>query len=339
MNKTLAFVTLLVLGAVIGFLIWSLRPSEDMNYKVWPITINDLSKTEQLKVVSFHKEVLVGQHRLRKGVFKDSEDKIYVVYPATINVGFDLSKCNNQSIRRIGEDSVMVTLPPVEVLNKDGLAVDEADKHTAIENGQWGAKDMNMLRKRAEAIMLRNCEADSCYAMAEQLGAKMVMAMVKNLGYENVQVEVLPRQNYGLALPGKGVRGVSSCRFYESEGERFLMTNSSSKAKVSKMYYHNGELTYPQLLAMGDFFAQYSKSHPGDIEVKIKSSQLFLIFRHDEVVPDSKEAVKIAKKAVSRDLEYFRQAVSRRIFGDKYKMKVVDTGKGRKVIHSSKVIN
>ena len=339
MNKMLSVVTLLVLGALAGFLFWALKPSESMDYKVWPITISELSKTEQLKVVSYHKEILVGQHRLRKGLFKDTEEKIYVVYPATINIGFDLSKCNNQSIVRLGEDTVRVTLPPVEILNKDGLSVDEASKHTALEDGVWDAKDMNMLRKRAEAMMLRNCESDSCYRMAEQLGAKMVKAMINNLGYSHVEIKILPRTNYGLALPKKGERGCTSCKFYEREGERFLLAAAPNGGKTSRMYYHNGQLTYQQLLALGDFFAQYSISHPGDMEVKIKSSHLYLLFRHDGVSPGSKEAVKVAKSAASRNEEALKRDVSSRIFLNKYPMHILDVGKDGKVIHSSSLAN
>ena len=339
MNKTLSVVTLLVLGALVGFLFWALKPSESMDYKVWPVTISELSKTEQLKVVSFHKEILVGQHRLRKGLFKDTEEKIYVVYPATINVGFDLSKCDNQSIVRLGEDSVLVTLPPVEILNKDGFSVDEASKHTAIENGVWEANDMNMLRKRAEAMMLRNCETDSCYRMAEQVGAKMVKAMINNLGYSHVEVKILPRTNYGLALSKKGQRGWASCKFYEREGERFLLATAPNGGKTSRLYYHNGQLTYQQLLALGDFFAQYSISHPGDMDVKIKSSQLNLIFRHDGVSSGSKEAVKVVKNAASRNEEALKRDISHRIFLDKYPMRILDVGKDGKVIHSSSLAN
>lgn len=335
MNKTLTVATLLVLLLLAGFIYLSLKPSESISYKVWPITISELSKTEQLKVVSFHKEVLVGQHRLNKGLFKSAEDNIYVVYPATLNIGFDLSKCDSKSIVRLGEDSVIVTLPPVEVLNKDGLSVDEASKHTAIENGIWEAKDMNMLRKRAEAIMLRNCETDSCYKMAEQLGAKMVKTMVQNLGYSHVEVKVTPRTNYGLALRGKGRRGVSSCKFYESEGERFIMTKAQNGGRASRMYYHNGELTYQQLLALGDFYAQYSMSNPCDMEIKLKPSQLSVIFRHDNVAVGSKEAVKVAKTAASRNEEILRKEISHNIFHDKYPMKIMDIGKDRKIVHSS----
>ena len=41
MNKMLSVVTLLVLGALAGFLFWALKPSESMDYKVWPITISE----------------------------------------------------------------------------------------------------------------------------------------------------------------------------------------------------------------------------------------------------------------------------------------------------------
>jgi hypothetical protein len=156
MNKTLTIVTVVVLVAIAIFAYLMLRPKSGLDYKVWPITINQISKTEQLKVVSFHKDILVSEHRLGKGIFSSTEDKIYVIYPATLNLGFDLSKCNEQTFRKQGEDTVLVTLPPVEVLNKKGYTIDEAGKHTAIEKGNWSNETMAGLKKRAEAIMLRS---------------------------------------------------------------------------------------------------------------------------------------------------------------------------------------
>ena len=77
-NKTLTIATVLVLVFIAIFLYYMLRPKDDLNYKVWPITINQISKTEQLKVITFHKDILVNEHRVSKGLFSNTEDKIYV---------------------------------------------------------------------------------------------------------------------------------------------------------------------------------------------------------------------------------------------------------------------
>ena len=80
MNKTLSIVTILVLATIAAFIFFMTFRTGDIDHKVWPVTINQLSKTEKLKIITFHKEILVGEHRISKGLFSSNEDKIYVVY-------------------------------------------------------------------------------------------------------------------------------------------------------------------------------------------------------------------------------------------------------------------
>lgn len=328
MNKTLSIVTVMVLVAIAIFVYLMLRPSGDLDYKVWPITINQLSKTEQLKVVTFHKDILVSEHRLSKGLFSNTEDKLYVIYPATLNLGFDLSKCNEQTFRKLGEDTVVVTLPPVEVLNKKGYAIDEAGKHTAIEKGTWSNETMASLKKRAEAIMLRSCEYDSCYRKAEELGKVMVRSMVQKLGFPTVIVEVQPRQSHGVALMGEHYGCSTPYKFYQAQGKRFLSFKGKGERR---MYYPGATFTYPQLLALGDFFNRNLKA--GDVEVKKDGDSLLVMLRHDTTA-GTKEAVSILKKAKPEEVVAWKRDIAGKIFNNSLKISVEHVDKNNKVLYS-----
>lgn len=334
MNKTLSLVTILVLAAIAVFLFFMTIRKGDIDHKVWPVTINQLSKTEKLKIITFHKEILVGEHRISKGLFSSNEDKIYVVYPATLNIGFDLSKCDESTFRRIGEDTVVVTLPPVEVLNKDGMVIDEAGKHTAIEKGVWGDDVMSNLGKRAQAIMMRSCEYDSCYKKAEQLGAIMVKTMIGNLGFSNVVVNVKQRSNNGLALMGERYGSSTPFKFYRADGRRFLLCKAKGKTAQAKMYYPGGTFTYPQLLALGDFFQMHHQGVKSDVELRKKGDTLIVMLMHDNVVAGSKEAVAIMRNAKPEDADIWEKGVQRDIFLNKLRLKLQHADRNGKIIYT-----
>lgn len=331
MNKTLTFVTVLVLMAIAIFVYLMLRPSSDVDYKVWPVTINRISKTEQLKVVTFHKDILASEHRINKGLFSNSEDKLYVIYPATLNLGFDLSKCDEQTFRRLGEDTMMVTLPPVEVLNKKGYTIDEAGKHTPIEKGEWSNEAMANLKKRAEAIMLRSCEYDSCYRKTEELGKVMVRSLVQKLGYSTVIVDVKPRKNHGLALLGERYGCSTPYKFYQMQGKRFLLFKGKGGRGERRMYYPAATFTYPQLLALGDFFNRNLKN--GDVEVKKEGKTLLVLLRHD-IAAGSKEAVNIVRNAKPEEFDGWKREIADHVFNNVLQVKVEHVDKNNKVLYS-----
>ena len=328
MNKTLTIVTVLVLAAIAVFVYLMLMRSNDLDYKVWPITINQISKTEKLKVASFHKEILVSEHRISKGLFSNTEDKLYIIYPATLNLGFDLSKCNEQTFRRIGEDTVFVTLPPVEVLNKNGYTIDEAGKHTAIEKGIWSNETIGLLKKRAEAIMLRSCEYDSCYRKAEELGKIMVKALVKKLGYATVVVEVQPRKSYGLALMGERYACTTPYKFYQEQGKRFLLFKGRGERR---MYFPRATFSYPQLFALGDYFNRYLKDC--DVEVKKVSNTLLVSLRH-RTTSGSKAAVDILKNANPEEVARWKKDIARQIFNNSLNVKVEHVDMNNNVLYT-----
>ena len=320
MKYLLAFVTASFLFLLIAVIYRALHPAgEILNYEVSNVTVREISRTEKLKVLSMHKEVLVGHHRLVTGLVKDSEQKIYTIYPATLIFGFDLAKCDTNSIKVFG-DSVVVTLPPVEILNKDGKAVDEANKRTAIEVGEWPPVVMKNMKNRAEAIMRRKCEYDSCYRKAERMGRAVVTNAMRGLGYQHVVVNIKPRANYGLCLMGKSMARVE---FYEDSHMTFLAFNAGSKGQ-SRLYYNGRNITLSELLAMADAMAPFFEKNFRHATV-VKTNQEVTVMLHNDLAASA-----VKKEVAPQTIATLRDRLSKQVFGGKCNVHFQEVDKNKK---------
>lgn len=324
MKWLLTAATILVaLGMVLLFLRLT-KPKEALSYSVGPVTVLDIAKTEKLKVLTMHKEVLAHQHRFNSGLLKKNEERIYVIYPATLHFGFDLTRCDSSSIRTHG-DTVSVTLPPVQILNKEGHSVDEALKRTAIEEGEWSATDMINLRHRAEAIMRRQCEYEGCYEKAEQAGVSAVRAMMASFGYGHVEVAVRKRASYGLCLIDKNFHNSHSFKFCRKDNKSYLSFQKGSQE--SRLYYTPGNISLQELLAMGDYFMLFFDRSPRQVIAFKKDSQLVLAFLNPTVNAGSKESETVRSRAARYDMQPLRHAITDLIYNGKIGLTLLEIDK------------
>ena len=333
MKRLLTFATVVVLALICMVVVYYMRGDDGLPFSTGDVTVRNIAKTEKLKVLTIHKDVLSAQHRITKGLFSDTEDKLYVIYPASLNFGFDLSECDTSSVRHNG-DTLVVTLPSVKILNTDVKSIDEAGKHTAIETGEWSPAEMMTLRERAAALMLRACEYDSCYAKAERVAVDMVALMAKRFGFNHVVVNITHRDSYGLALLHKTYSSVTPYRFYSSKGHSYLAFPNVKASAVPKLYYYDGNMSQQQLLALGDFFSSYFRSLPCDVEVLIKGADLLVLFRHDNITANSREAIQITKNAKPSDVEPIRSHVAKDIFQNAYNLRISHVDRQKKSFYS-----
>jgi hypothetical protein len=176
-------------------------------------------------------------------------DEIHVVYPGRIDLGFDLSKCQDDWLTVQG-DSTLVHMPAVEILNKNSNLTGLAD--VKIEVGKWQVADMNLLHDRANAQMLRSCEAEDCYRRAEELGAKALTELLSSFGYQNITVSIDHRASYG----SYSFNGSDNAFQYWAEGTaRYLKFRDGSRL----IYDGLGEY---ELLAFADLFRRYLQTAP-----------------------------------------------------------------------------
>ena len=332
MKYLLAMATVLALLVLAFLYIQSLSKSDPLDVEVGPLTVRNIASTEKLRVLSMRKEVLASQHRIGGGLLGNGESKIFVIYPATLHFGFDLSKCDTTSIQVQG-DTVSVVLPPVEVLNRDGKAVDEAAKRTPIEQGDWSAKEMTALRERAEALMLRSCEYDSCYVRAERMGRNMVAAAISRLGYSHVEVSVKPRSDYGLCLIDKGTRNRQSVQFFKKGDLHYVLFNGGSSQKEARLYYHSGNIDNRHLLALIDCFTLQFAAAPRDVLVTMRGKDVFVMYQNTQIKVGSKEATARRNAAAKKDMSSLHTILSLLVFPGVEKVEIMETDKDGNVIY------
>lgn len=256
--KWLLGIVLLCLFILVGMLIYFNKgPIKSLyNYltssqtEIGHIQISDLSSTTKLKLFSMYKEVVVSQYRTEKGRFYgDHEYQIHTIYPGRVDVGFDLSKCDDDWIVMRG-DTAFVTMPSVEILNQDQWFIDEASKKTPIESGSWSADYLNTFARRANAMIKRACELDNCYKLAEEQGYRVIQNLIQSLGVKHVRVSIHSRKNYKpYALSGDDRERI------QNEGHFYVSPNGSPYIKYDNgaALFYKGEITDEELLSCIDW--------------------------------------------------------------------------------------
>lgn len=157
---------------------------------VYTVTMQDIAPLSQLNVMTIHKEVLVGKHK-RDNIIGSPEYSIYVIYPAKLQLGFDLSHCKEDWLVQRG-DTIYVTLPPIEILNKDYSYVDESNRQVPVQTGSWTEQEMNSLREEANHRMVSQCTNEGCWELATTLGKDVIADLLKTLGRRHVIVSTEP---------------------------------------------------------------------------------------------------------------------------------------------------
>ena len=217
------------------------------------IQITDLSKTAKLKVLTIYKEIIVSQYRLERGLlFSQNEFQIHSIYPGRLDIGFNLTKCEDNWIVTEG-DTVIVSLPPVEILNKDAWYIDETKKQTPIEDGSWSNADYNIMAQRANALMRRTCELEDCYKQAETQGFKVIANLFKSCGYQNLKINIKTRDNYKPyhIVDTNVAKYVNPYQFYTgTDGGNYIHFKNGANL------HYKGNFTQEELLSFIDLFNQ-----------------------------------------------------------------------------------
>lgn len=108
------------------------------------------------------------------------------IYRGTLSLGIDLSQAQQEWVR-MQSDTVVVTLPPVTLLNPQ--FIDEASTRTFHETGTWNAQAREQMYQKARRMMMDRCLSEENLRMAQETGKAHMKAVFRNLGFENVVVE------------------------------------------------------------------------------------------------------------------------------------------------------
>ncbi len=148
-----------------------------------PEQITSLKDIGEWEFLSIADEEMVDT--LRKGIFSD--DQLVRIYYGTLRLGINMKKTKDGWIRKQG-DSVLVTLPPIELLDKD--FIDEARTNSFYESGKWSERDLAALYRRAYNNMRRRCLTRSNIQSAEDNAIAQFDKMLRTMGHENVVVRM-----------------------------------------------------------------------------------------------------------------------------------------------------
>ncbi len=239
---------------------------------VGKISVTDISQTRKLKVLSWYKELMVSQTKQDAGIFGYDENQICAVYPARLDLGVDLTKCDSTWYEE-RNDSVWVTLPPIEILNKDQWLVSDAERRIPIEQGKWTSAEKKELSTRANALMLWKCEKSDCWDKAERQARRTVTDILSSLGKKNISVYILPRKRSPqTTLPASlaEARRANPYRFFTlTDGTRCLRYQNGSHL------YYDG-LSYAELFAVAELYYTF---HTAD-HYSVKRSGQHVEFIH-----------------------------------------------------------
>jgi len=300
-NKLIVILALTLALVIAGFIAWGklaggfqkLFGREEI---VSEVSVKDIQLTEKMKVLTIYKEVMVNFYKESKGLIGKNQSQICTIYPARLDFGFDLSGADEEWIKQVG-DSVIVTLPPISILNKDNVSIDDASKRVVTEKGDWTIAEKSRLRDWAAATMLRSCEADSCWNMAAEQGIIVVKNLVESFGLQNVRVSITPSESPNLYMPpSRKDNPFTLNKATDSSNEYYFEYENSARLDTE------GNFTPEQLLAISDLFRMLKKGERCSLEKD--GNNIKLSFAHDVVTtefPDREAYVKVIKNKILKD--------------------------------------
>jgi len=152
------------------------------NIEFTPAQVQSIKNIGKWEFLSLEMEEMVDTVRPR---FIFSDDKLVRIYRGTIRLGVDLSKLKENAITVEG-DTVRMRLPKIESLNSN--FIDEARAKTFAESGSWDARAREIMYAKAKRRMLDRMLSSNAKQIAMENGRVQMTAMVKALGYKNVQI-------------------------------------------------------------------------------------------------------------------------------------------------------
>ena len=159
----------------------SVSLGSDKKIDITPEQIRSIRAIGQWEVLSVTNEELVDT--VRRGLFTD--DRLVRIYYGTMRLGVDLHQAKPGWIVAKG-DSVVVTLPPVGLLDHD--FIDEARTKSFFESGRWSAADREALYRRAYRQMLQAGLTDANIRSAESNADAQFRNMLRAMGFENIVI-------------------------------------------------------------------------------------------------------------------------------------------------------
>ena len=201
MKKIRSFLKIILSALCIAILVWgfnlvrqckdgksesvlfSLGTRENSELLPSPTQLRSIERIGKWEFLSIETEEIVDTVRQRLLL---PDQHLVRIYRGTLSLGIDLSQAQQDWVR-MREDTVVVALPPIVLLNPQ--FINEAETQTFHETGTWDAQSREQLYQKARRQMLDRCLSERNKEKAREAGKAQMATLMRNLGIVNVVVE------------------------------------------------------------------------------------------------------------------------------------------------------
>ena len=201
MKKIRSFLKIILSALCIAVLVWgfnlvrqckdgksesvlfSLGTRENSELLPSPTQLRSIERIGKWEFLSIETEEIVDTVRQRLLL---PDQHLVRIYRGTLSLGIDLSQAQQDWVR-MREDTVVVALPPIVLLNPQ--FINEAETQTFHETGTWDAQSREQLYQKARRQMLDRCLSERNKEKARESGKAQMETLMRNLGIVNVVVE------------------------------------------------------------------------------------------------------------------------------------------------------
>lgn len=163
--------------------LFSLGTRENSELLPSPTQLRSIERIGKWEFLSIETEEIVDTVRQRLLL---PDQHLVRIYRGTLSLGIDLSQAQQDWVR-MREDTVVVALPPIVLLNPQ--FINEAETQTFHETGTWDAQSREQLYQKAKRQMLDRCLSERNKEKAREAGKAQMATLMRNLGIVNVVVE------------------------------------------------------------------------------------------------------------------------------------------------------
>ena len=163
--------------------LFSLGTKENSELLPSPTQLRSIERIGKWEFLSIETEEIVDTIRQRLLL---PDQHLVRIYRGTLSLGIDLSQAQQDWVR-MREDTVVVALPPIVLLNPQ--FINEAETQTFHETGTWDAQSREQLYQKARRQMLDRCLSERNKEKAREAGKAQMATLMRNLGIVNVVVE------------------------------------------------------------------------------------------------------------------------------------------------------
>lgn len=248
--------------------------------------IKELNEKKNLPSLTIKREIVISQFKLQDS--KKKTVSIHIQYPGSITLGINLRNLKEDWLQ-FNEDTLILHMPPIEILTPVYQYVDNSQKKILIQTGEWSNQELESLFERANYEMERKSMAeDSCFTIAEENARKLLLNIIHSHGYKYGTV-LFAKNDFPQAITAKYPTGIipNDYNFYTTAtGQKTIFYKNGS------IIHYNDNIPLEQLYNLAELCA-ISLIHPVEITLQLKKEKctLFISNNNTDITTEKNIAI------------------------------------------------